>query len=156
MPPPAPTKVKPVRLRWVARLTTALLAASLGVLAGAATPAFLRAAGVKLRSEEPPASAAPLALPHRPPELLSHEGPEGLFDPDDDEAPPSHGQLGLAREKVALHEQPATVAPEVGDVEAGEMVTILRVVGEWALVYSGGDGGNLVVGWVRKSEIAVR
>jgi hypothetical protein len=148
--------------RWIDRLTTGLLAASVGVTVGAATPAFLRAGGVELGSTVGPDSAAPLALPHRPPEILAHEGPLDLsVDADDDEGPlvePGHagaGQVGLTRGPLVLREQPAGAAPSVGDVEAGELVTILRVNGDWALVYYGGSGG-LVVGWAKKSEIAVR
>lgn len=139
------------------RLTAALLAASVGIAVGAATPAFLRAAGVQLLhgAAAPPGSAAPLALPHRPPEILGHEGPP--FDPDDDDLPlpEPRGQLGLTRSPLVLHEQPAGAARGVADVEAGELVTIVRFAGDWALVYYGGSGG-LVVGWAKKSEIAIR
>ena len=79
------------------------------------------------------------------------------FDDADDESPLDgpHGQLGLTRGPLVLHEQPAGRAGVVGDVEAGELVTVLRVAGDWALVYYGGAGG-LVVGWAKKSEIAIR
>jgi hypothetical protein len=148
----------PSKQRWMDRITTAILAASLGVTAGAATPALLRAAGVKTPGA-PSGSAAPLALPHRPPEILGHEG--ALFDPDDDEAQLSepHGQIGLTRGPLVLHEHPSGAARVVGEVQAGELVTILRISGEWAQVYYGAGsagGGSLVLGWARKSEIAVR
>jgi hypothetical protein len=149
--------------RRIDRLTTALLAASVGITFGAATPSFLVAAGVDLPSvgaELPGTEASPaeerLVLPHRPPEIVAHpDGTEYPFDPDgDDDAPEPHGQLGLTRRPLVLHEQPAGRATVVGDVKAGEMVTILRVAGDWALVYY--NGGGLVVGWAKKSEIAIR
>jgi hypothetical protein len=125
-------------------------------------PAFLVAGGVELRGTVASPSAAPLALPHRPPEILAHESPLDLpFDGDDDEGPlveTGHlgdGQVGLTRGPLVLHEQPTGAAASAGDVEAGERVTILRVVDDWALVYHAGSAG-LVVGWAKKSEIAVR
>jgi hypothetical protein len=163
------------------RITAGLLAASVGVTLGAATPAFLRAAGVEIPVAAPPSSAAPLALPRRPPEILAHEGfPDVPFDGEDDEGPlstdPSPGplgapspprpgpprdradpwsQVGLARAPVVLHEHPAGAARIVGEVGAGELVTIVRFAGEWALVVHAGSGA-LVSGWAKRSEIAVR
>jgi hypothetical protein len=168
---PAPPLAKH---RWMDRITAGLLAASLGVALGAATPAFLRAAGVEIPVAASP-SAAPLALPRRPPEILAHEGlPDMPFDGDDDDVPlfsdPSPGplgpgglrdasdpwsQVGLARGPVALHEHPGGATKIVGEVGAGELVTIVRFAGEWALVVHAGAGA-LVSGWAKRSEIAVR
>jgi hypothetical protein len=167
---PAPPLAKH---RWMDRITAGLLAASVGVALGAATPSFLRAAGVEIPVAAPP-SAAPLALPRRPPEILAHEGlPDMPFDGDDDDAPllsdpasppPAPGlrdasdpwsQVGLARGPVVLHEHPAGAAKIVGEVGAGELVTVVRFAGEWALVVHAGSGA-LVSGWAKRSEIAVR
>jgi hypothetical protein len=162
-PAARPKAIRATGARRIDRLTTALLAASVGITFGAATPSFLVAAGVDLPSvraqlpgAEPAPIDAPLALPHRPPEILGHpEGAEYPFDPDGEEdAPEPHGQVGLTRRPLVLHEQPAGRATVVGEVQAGEMVTVLRVAGDWALVYY--NGGDLVVGWAKKSEIAIR
>jgi hypothetical protein len=169
---PSPPPALHQKTRWTDRLTTALLTASLGVAVGPAAPALLRAAGVASPAAAPSESAAPLALPHRPPEILGHEGAGALFDPDDDEAQISepHGQLGLTRGPLVLHEHPADAARVVGDVQAGELVAIVRISGDWALVYYSGSAGHadphppdphtpagsLVLGWARKSEIAIR
>ena len=143
--------------RWIDRGTTALLVLSLGVVVGVATPALLRAAGADLAvTRAAPLTAPPIVMPHRPPEILAHE--DDLEGPsDDDETPPSEprGQLGLTRGPLVLHERAAGGAAVVGDVQAGEMVTVLRITGDWALVYYGGADG-LVVGWAKKSDIAIR
>jgi hypothetical protein len=130
---------------------------SLGVVMGVATPALLRAAGADLAvTSAAPVTAPPIAMPRRPPEILAHgddlEGPA-----DYDETPPAEpqGQLGLTRGALVLHERPAGGAGVVGDVQAGEMVTVLRITGDWALVYYGGAEG-LVIGWAKKSDIAIR
>jgi uncharacterized protein YgiM (DUF1202 family) len=136
-------------------MTTALLAASLGLVAFAATPAILRVAGVDIPIAAAPSSAAPLALPHPPPEIRGAL-PDPAIDVDDEEAAPEPGgQLGLTRGSLVLREGPALAAPVVGKVGGGELVTILRIQGDWALVYYGG-GSNLVAGWARKNEIAIR
>jgi hypothetical protein len=155
--PRTPARTPTTAARRIDRVTTALLAASVGLTVGVATPSFLVAAGVDLpsvRGELP--AGEPLVLPHRAPEIVGHsEGTELPFDPDgDDDTPEPHGQVGLTRGPLVLHDQPAGRASVVGDVQAGEMVTILRVAGDWALVYY--NGGGLVVGWAKKSEIAIR
>jgi hypothetical protein len=163
MSPSAPrAAAPPAPARRIDRVTTALLAASVGITFGAATPSFLVAAGVPLPAvrgvlggKEP--AETPLQLPHRPPEILGHaDGAEYPFDPEsEDDAPPEPpGQLGLTRRTLVLHEQPAGRAKVVGDVQAGEMVTVLRAAGDWVLVYY--NGGDLMVGWAKKSEIAIR
>jgi hypothetical protein len=148
--------------RWIDRLATALLALSLGVVVGAATPALLHAAGSDLAvlRAAPSLSASPLAMPRRPPEILAHEGDrEGLVESDGDSdetsLPEPHGQLGLTRTPLVLHERAADGAGVVGAVEAGERVTILRIAGDWALVYYGG-ADSVAIGWAKKSEIAIR
>jgi uncharacterized protein YgiM (DUF1202 family) len=154
--------------RWVDRLTTGLMVASVAVVVGVATPALLRAAGVELPIASPAAgvSGSPLALPHPPPEIraLQAEGAEGALDADDDDPDPAsepqlpraaHGREGTTKGTLVLHEQPTGASDVVGTLGAGEQVAVLRVVGDWALVYYGGAGA-LVVGWTKKSGLSVR
>jgi hypothetical protein len=164
-PEPAPDpSARPSR--WLDRLTTALLAAGVSVAVAAAVPELLMAAGVELGGSpwaaEPGRDTPPIAMPHRPPEILAHpDEPEilggSLFDPDrdpdGDEAP--RGQVGLTRVALTLHQEPESSADVVGEIKAGQPVTIPLIVGDWALVYHGGAGG-LVRGWAKKSEIAIR
>jgi hypothetical protein len=148
----------PRKARWLDRAVTALLALAFAAAMAAVTPALLQAGGIEL----------PVAAQESPGELKNHPGapplfgPPNLFDPDADQDDPpqeAHGQLGLARTALTLHEQPSLTAEVSGAVGAGEMVQILRVAGDWVLVYYGGapshDDG-LVVGWAKKSEIAIR
>ena len=79
-PPPAPA---PRPARWLDRATALLLAAALALAVAAAVPSLLRAAGVELPVADAPAPTGPrIAVPHPPPEILSH--PEAPFA--DDEA----------------------------------------------------------------------
>src|SRR5262249_3369795 len=132
----------------------ALLVLSVSLALGAAAPAFLAAVGAPLPSAAPEGTARPLPLPHRPPEILSQpetEGPGALFDPDDT----PRGQVGLAPGPLTLREQPSLGSEVVGQVKAGELVTVPFISGEWALVYYTGSAG-LLMGWAKKSEIAIR
>ncbi|WP_437510538.1 SH3 domain-containing protein [Sorangium sp. So ce1099] len=63
-------------------------------------------------------------------------------------------QLGIASRGITLLEEPGDGA-RVGAVAAGELVMIVRESGAWALVAKN-QGGNMVMGWARRSEIAVR
>src|SRR5262249_50377460 len=144
----------PLAHRWLDRLTLAILVFSVSLTLGAAAPAFLAAVGAPRSSAAPEGSSRPLALPHRPPEILSQppsEGPGAPFDPGD----PPRGQLGLTRGPLTLREQPTLGSEVVGEVKAGELVTVPFITGEWALVYYTGPGG-LLMGWAKKSEIAIR
>jgi hypothetical protein len=156
MTSPAPDGPTPPR--WLDRITVVLLVLSVGLALGAAAPALLAVAGAPLPVTAPPASGRPIALPHRPPEILSQpEGPGALVDPDrepdPDDAP--GGQVGFTRVPLTLRELPALNAEVVGQVRAGELVTIPFISGEWALVQYGASGGMLA-GWAKKSEIAIR
>ena len=158
--------------RWLDRLAAVLIAGSLGVTVATAVPSLLVAAGVDL----PTATLSPThpragpyhggslrdGYPNRfhgdDPDALDEPDygpPEGSLDPDrdleGDDAP--RGQLALARKSLALREQPVITAEVVGEVKAGEQVTVPLIVGEWALVSY--DGGA-VMGWAKKSEIAIR
>ncbi len=150
---------------WLGRLTVGVLALSVSVVSGVASTALLRAAGVELGSDgASPRSRAPMPLPRHPSAVpdraLPDDAPEIVVDPDrdgdGDDRPPSGAiELGLTRDKLRLHERPSAGAEVVGDLAAGELVSILRVVGDWVLVYHSGPAGA-AVGYVKKSEIAVR
>jgi hypothetical protein len=167
--------------RWIDRVAGLLLAGSLGLTVATAVPSLLVAAGVDL----PGAAWSPVGslregrvpLGHRPgprgasphrfhaddPDTLDEDdepgerayAPETSVDPDGDvdgdDAP--RGQLAMTRKSLTLREQPVVTAEVVGEVRAGEQVTVPLIVGEWALVSY--DGGA-VMGWAKKSEIAIR
>ena len=158
------------KARWLDRAVTLLIAAAVTGAVAAVTPALLQASGVELPVAAPAHTGAPLALPHRPPDIKNHPAapplfgpPATLFDPDSDgdEGAP-RGQLGLTRTPITLRDTPSLSSEISGQVDAGEEVRILRVAGDWVLVYYGGassrrgEDGALVVGWAKKSEIAVR
>ena len=155
--PPRPRRAH----RWIDRVTMALLVLSVGVAIGAATPALLRAAGADLAvTNAAPAPRPPIALPRRPPEILAHARRRSRGPPTRRERRSADDRAGRtarahARARSCCTSSPAGGAGVVGDVQAGELVTILRVTGDWALVYYGGAEG-LVVGWAKKSEIAIR
>src|SRR5262245_58350218 len=87
----------PRKARWLDRLVMALLAVAVATATAALTPALLQAGGVELPvAAKPSADAAPLALPRRPPEIRN----------DIEEGAP-HGQLGLARTAITLHDEPS-------------------------------------------------
>ncbi len=161
--------------RWLDRLAAVLLAGSLGVTVATAVPSLLVAAGVDLPAVTlspthpypgPAGRAHGGSLRDSHPDRFHGDDPEGLDEPDyappegsldpdrdleGDDAP--RGQLALARKSLALREQPVITAEVVGEVKAGEQVTVPLIVGEWALVSY--DGGA-VMGWAKKSEIAIR
>jgi uncharacterized protein YgiM (DUF1202 family) len=78
---PAP-KPAPRPARWLDRATALLIAAALGLAMASAVPSLLHAAGVELPVAVAPAPTGPrIAVPHPPPEILSH--PESPFGDDD-------------------------------------------------------------------------
>ena len=160
-PPPAAPDPPARPALWTDRLTTGVLALSIGVMGGVAGPPVLRAAGVTLPvvGASPSTFHRPLALPHPPRELTLRDDPsETLVDPDQDgDDPPLPGsvELGLTRGTLTLHERPDASAEMAGELPANELVTILRDVGDWVLVYHNGPAGP-VIGYAKKSEIAIR
>ena len=62
---------------------------------------------------------------------------------------------GIARRPLKLFDKPGAVGTVMGEVRAGDLVMIGKELGDWALVAHDGDDG-VVMGWTRKSEIAVR
>jgi hypothetical protein len=158
---PAP----PVRpSRWLDRLSATLLFAAAAVATIAAAPALLRAAGAPLpEARAPEAAPQPLDLRHAPPEILAN--PDKLFDPDHDLEPDdlpgsapfaaAHGKLGRVLGLLTLRDRPADGGKLVGEAKAGELVMVVKEVGDWAFVWAQIDD-TMVVGWAKKSGIAVR
>ena len=67
----------------------------------------------------------------------------------------ARARFGVVRHKVALLEKPGEGARSLGEVRPGEMVMVIKEAGDYALIaYSGDDG--VLMGWAKKSEIAVR
>jgi len=151
------------------QLTAVFLFAAAAAALGAAGPSFLRAAGAPLPAAAPSTFAPPLDLRHQPPELLAN--PDPFLDPDRDTDPDDapgvtgmgpvdpgsgeHAKPGIARGALALRDRPGDTARPIAEVKAGELVMIVRESGSYALVWAGGADG-IVMGWVRKSGIAVR
>jgi hypothetical protein len=82
------------------------------------------------------------------PRVHELEGPHGG-------AGETRARIGVARRRITLVEHPGEAGPKVGEIQSGKMVMVLKEVGDFALVaYSSEDG--VVMGWTKKSEIAVR
>ncbi|WP_437969132.1 SH3 domain-containing protein [Sorangium sp. So ce260] len=64
-------------------------------------------------------------------------------------------QLGIASRGITLLEEPRADGARIGAVAAGELVMIVRESGAWALV-ARNQGDSMVMGWARRSEIAIR
>jgi len=161
---PSPAAAPPVRRsRWLDRLSATLLVAAAAVAAIAAAPALLRAAGAPLPDTRAPEQTPPLDLRHAPPEILAN--PDQLFDPDHDLDPDDlpgsapfaagRGKLGRVLGILTLRDRPADAGKLVGEAKAGELVMVVREVGDWAFVWAQIDD-TMVVGWAKKSGIAVR
>lgn len=70
--------------------------------------------------------------------------------------PDGHGaRVGLARKALMLVDRAEAGAQVIGKVRAGEMIMIVKEQGDWALVVHSGSG-DVSMGWVQKSDIAVR
>jgi hypothetical protein len=124
---------------------------------------------------------ARLSQPHRPPPPLFHEDTDDEEDPADDPMrPPSlpgiHGggmpvapgmepapaesgkpsvRLGATRHGLKLRQSPGESAEITGSVRAGELVMIMKDLGEWVLIMHSGED-DVSMGWTKRSEIAVR
>jgi hypothetical protein len=96
----------------------------------------------------------PGMFPHAAPGALAHPG--GADDDTHSVGKIERGksQLGLAKKALTLTEEPGG-SGVAGEVKAGELVMVVKETGEWALVAHEG-GGTLEMGWVRKSELAIR
>jgi hypothetical protein len=84
----------------------------------------------------------------RGPRVHAPEGPlEG--------ADGTSARIGVVRHRITLVESPGEDGPTLGEVQPGKLVMVLKEAGDFALVaYSSEDG--IVMGWTKKSEIAVR
>jgi hypothetical protein len=178
MSPSEPAKAsdgarKPLpRTFWLDAIISALLALAIGVALAAATPALLQAGGLELPvTAAASPTAPPLALPHRPPEILghadeddvvlpypsigrrpAHDEPSGnVFDPE--EARP---RLATAITPLTLRASPEDDADVRGNVSAGQEVRAFDSDGgEWVFVeYQ--RGGVTLSGWTKRNEIAIR
>ncbi|AUX40147.1 hypothetical protein SOCE26_015440 [Sorangium cellulosum] len=159
------------RARRLDRLTGLLLLAAAAVALFPAAPVLLRALGLDgapapmqsagrfarllaPRSPDPPrprfderGDAEPLPSPRAEDPALDEEA----------EAPGAAGrfQLGIAERGITLLDEPRAGGSRVGAIAAGELVMIMREAGGWALVAQN-DGDSIVMGWARRSEIAIR
>ncbi|WP_437929228.1 SH3 domain-containing protein [Sorangium sp. So ce291] len=171
--PPAAMPALP-QARRLDRLTGLVLFAAAAVALLPTAPLLLRA----LAGERPPMQGAGrfahLLERRSPAAERSRSHPRFPFDADpgaddprapreadpglDEEAEEPGGasplQLGIASRGITLLDEPGDGA-RVGAVAAGELVMIVRESGAWALVAKN-QGGNMVMGWARRSEIAIR
>lgn len=147
--------------RWIDLASGALLLATALVTITAAVPSLLHIAGLPLQRASSRERLPTIDVRHQPPEILSD--PDKLLDSDRDIEPDDapfeptrgHAQLGHARGAVALRDRPADQGRPLGAIQAGELVMILKESGDWLQVWASGADG-VVMGWVKKSGIAVR
>lgn len=67
----------------------------------------------------------------------------------------ARARFGVVRRRITLVDDPVGAGRELGHVDSGKLVMVIKEVGDFALVaYSGDDG--VLMGWTKKSEIAVR
>lgn len=157
-PPSAPR-----RARWVDAATVVLLLIGVSAVFFAAAEPLLRAAGIGAGHAHEDEGVT-LFAPDPHDRDLHGQGAEGArrhppVAEEDDEAPPTSAKrlqrFGVVRHRVSILEQPAAGARSLGDVGPGELVGVVREVGDFALVVHSGEDGALM-GWAKKSEIAVR
>jgi hypothetical protein len=163
-----PAAPAPPRSRWMERLTGALLFSAAVVTLVPVVPAALRSLGVGV-APAPVQGAGTIAqlLPRRGsthPRLDLDERSRA----DEERAPSSAGlptadpdgepariRVGVAPRGLKLLDEPSPGSARVGEIAAGELVMIVRESGEWAFIARNGDDG-VIMGWARRSEIAVR
>ena len=159
-PPPGAKR----RARWMDVATVVLLLVGVSAVLFAAAEPLLRAAGVGAGRARDEDEGVTLFAPDPHDRDLHWRGAEGARQHPpvaeaDDEAPPGSAtrlrRFGVVRHRVSILEQPAIGARSLGDVEPGELVGVVREVGDFALVVHSGEDGALM-GWAKKSEIAVR
>ncbi|WP_437939452.1 SH3 domain-containing protein [Sorangium sp. So ce341] len=172
-PPPGAAPAPP-RARRLDRLTGLALFAATAVAALPTAPIVLRAiaddrspvqsAGrfAHLLEGRSPAASRAQARARFPfdedpgadePRSPRDDGPAG--GEEDDPDAPARLQAGIASRSITLLEEPRADGARIGAVAAGELVMVMRESGAWALVMKH-DGGNMVMGWARRSEIAIR
>ena len=175
-PPTSPSPVEEASrpARWADRITALFLLAAATLLLGALTPPVLRVLGVGAPSS-PVMRAERLPLPEReteprPRRTFFEGGDEGDDEDDFPGVVPPHalphrgGQvpstggpmlMALARHDLLLHADPDPGSATLGQVESGDTLMVMKESGDWALVIRTGAEGVLM-GWARRSEIAVR
>ncbi|XXX78843.1 SH3 domain-containing protein [Sorangium sp. So ce134] len=84
-----------------------------------------------------------------------HDDGPAFDDDEEDPGAPARLQPGIASRGITLLDEPRPTAARVGAIAAGELVMVVRESGAWALVLKH-DGGNMLMGWARRSEIAIR
>ncbi|WP_437690722.1 SH3 domain-containing protein [Sorangium sp. So ce176] len=171
-PPPGDAPAAPPARR-LDRLTGLVLLAATAIALTPTAPLLLRA----LAGERPPMQGAGRFAHLLERRSLDEEasrahprfpldGDPGAHDPRSDDPPgfdeegdepgaPARLQLGIASRGVALVEEPRADGARVGAIAAGELVMVVRESGGWVLVAKH-QGGSMVMGWARRSEIAVR
>ncbi|WP_156338439.1 hypothetical protein [Chondromyces crocatus] len=171
-PSTAPLTIDERPPRWTDRVTFLLLFATAAVLFSAALPAVLRLSGIGpqvppvMRAERLPlldrdTRRRPLPAPPR----------RSLFAPEEDQEelePPSWGRpqdadrdtdspltMALARRRFRLFADPSSDATTVGTAEAGDQLMVMKSVGDWVMVLRSSAEG-VVMGWTRRSDVAIR
>lgn len=170
-PDPAPSPDGPggARARRINRLTGLLLLAAAAVVLVPTSPVLLYAAGVGV--PRPPMQSAgkigrmlrrsPAVAPPWAHDQTAEDDAPRLRLPDvedhDGEPPdaPARLRVGVAPRGLTLLDEPSQGGSRVGTIPAGEVVMILREAGGWALIAQNTDEG-VIMGWARRSEIAVR
>ncbi|WP_438018590.1 SH3 domain-containing protein [Sorangium sp. So ce315] len=175
-PPPGDTPAAPPARR-LDRLTGIVLAVAAAVALSPTAPLVLRAlagerphvqgAGRFTHLLEPRSPDDERARAPSPPRFSfdddpgaddppsPRDAPPGFDEEGDDPGAPSRLQIGIASRGITLVDEPRPDGARVASIAAGELVMIVRESGGWALVAKH-QGGNLVMGWARRSEIAVR
>ena len=156
--------------RWLDRLAGVALLTSVGTVAGAATPALLRAAGVGAPPEgDAGLPRARLGASAATATATSTRRFEFVFDSDDDhdkgsptEAPPGQAglswatpRMGLARKRIELRDHAASNGAIVGEVKPGVVVTIVKEQGEWVLIAQSGTD-DMSFGWAPRNGVTIR
>ncbi|WP_437280160.1 SH3 domain-containing protein [Sorangium sp. So ce375] len=172
-PPPGDAPAPP-RARRLDRLTGLVLFAAATVVLLPTAPVVLRAVAgdrppvqgagrfAHLLEERSPAGGRAQARPRfrfdeeeGDDERQSPHEDGPAFDDEEDPRAPAPIQAGIASRSITLLDEPRADGARVGAVAAGEVVMIVREWGEWAHVLKS-DGGTMLMGWARRSEIAIR
>jgi len=64
-------------------------------------------------------------------------------------------RFGVVQKTITVLEKPTAGSRSLGELQRGDMVMVLKEAEDYALIAHSGDDG-VVMGWAKKSEIAVR